>query len=301
MKKILILTSSGPRSRKQSQFAATRKLASGLEKLQNFEVVYELIQQISFVIEADKVEAYLSSGRKLTEFDGIYIKRSHEEPWFGSALSDLLSIRKKKHLLLNTEYTQVVNVNKFVEALRFRLNNLPTPKTLFAVNIDNLVELACGELSFPFIFKAAEGSKGKDNYLVHSKKELKKIAKNHVDELFIAQELIPNNCDYRVLLFDDEPKLIIERKRIGNDTHLNNTSMGAQATQIAAQEFDGRALNMAVQASRVFDLSISGVDLLKNAETGEWYVLEVNSAPDLTGSFAEEKSQLFSDYIVEHV
>jgi glutathione synthase/RimK-type ligase-like ATP-grasp enzyme len=152
--------------------------------------------------------------------------------------------------------------------------------------------------SYPFIIKTIDGSMGEDNYLVTNDSELKGVVSKHKDVLFIAQEFIPDEFDYRVIVVDGDPKLVIKRARTNPDTHLNNTSQGAEGTIIPIEQMHKEVLDMAVAAAvAVRRPYFCGVDIIQNTETKEHYVLEVNKTPQMeTGSNTEHKVEILTDF-----
>jgi len=55
-----------------------------------------------------------------------------------------------------------------------------------------------------------------------------------------------------------------------------------------------------VLSAKLENLQIAGVDLMFDSETGQHYILEVNSSPQLaTGAVTDLKLKAYTDYLVE--
>lgn len=179
-------------------------------------------------------------------------------------------------------HTKLAEMIKLVDA------KLPYVKSVYASrNADIPQALQWGMekigLALPVVIKAINASHGAHNFIVRSFKELENLP---LDDQYhyIIQEFIPNSFDYRILIVDDRAQLIIKRTRQDQNLHLNNSALGAHTTVYEAEDFDDKEiLDLALQAARCFDRTdIAGVDVLRNDETGEPYILEVNKTPNFS-------------------
>lgn len=149
------------------------------------------------------------------------------------------------------------------------------------------------------ILKDNRGHKGKLNFVVTSAGEVLEIARANEGVRFVLQEFIPNDGDYRVLVFNYKPVLAIKRMA-GTGSHLNNTSQGGLAELVPLEKLDPQIIDMAVKVSRAEGLEVSGVDAIVDKNTGRFYILEVNHAPQISsGSFPEEKAVAYAKFVEE--
>jgi glutathione synthase/RimK-type ligase-like ATP-grasp enzyme len=141
---------------------------------------------------------------------------------------------------------------------------------------------------------------GANNWFVHDFDEFSRIVALPHEQLFVVQQYIPNDCDYRVLVFGGEVKAVMRRSRQSDDTHVNNTSAGGQGDMVALSDFPGEWQTIALKAAAAVNRSdLAGVDIIVDTETGKPYVLEVNKSPQIeTGSNIDAKTSIFVDYIV---
>lgn len=144
---------------------------------------------------------------------------------------------------------------------------------------------------------------GSDNWLIKSEQDLIDAMEAVPDGSFVLQQFIPNEFDYRILVFGGKPRLAIKRSRVSDDTHVNNTSKGGEGRLIDLKDMDKLILDLAVKAAEaVGRLELGGVDIIIDSNTGKPYVLEVNKSPQIeTGSNIDKKLEVFSDFVMEKI
>jgi glutathione synthase/RimK-type ligase-like ATP-grasp enzyme len=114
------------------------------------------------------------------------------------------------------------------------------------------------------------------------------------DAEMLAQRYHPNDGDYRVLIMDGREPLVIKRTAAGG-SHLNNTSQGGSAE---LDELPVGLLEQSKSLAKELKMTVAGVDILRDKQTGEMLFLEVNSQPQLlTGAFVDKKKKLFGDLL----
>ena len=68
------------------------------------------------------------------------------------------------------------------------------------------------------------------------------------------------------------------------------------------KNFSQDILDKAEQAARIERLEIAGVDIIQDITTGEYYILEVNRAPQIaTGACNDEKMIAYSEMVAEYL
>ncbi len=155
------------------------------------------------------------------------------------------------------------------------------------------------ELGDKAILKDNRGHKGKLNFVVSSADDVLKLAQANEGVRFVLQEFITNDGDYRILVLNFKPVMAIKRTA-GEGSHLNNTSQGGTAEIVALDSLDPQIIDMAVKVSRAEGLEVSGVDIIIDANTGNFYTLEVNHAPQISsGSFTKEKAVVYAKFVEE--
>jgi glutathione synthase/RimK-type ligase-like ATP-grasp enzyme len=142
---------------------------------------------------------------------------------------------------------------------------------------------------------------GTNNWLVHDFKEFAEVVALPREQMVVVQNYVPNDCDYRVLVFGGSVRAVIRRSRQDDaTTHVNNTSAGGRGDMVPLSEFPEELKEIALRAAAATNRKdIAGVDIIVDSETGKPYVLEVNKTPQIeTGSNVDKKTDIFIDYII---
>lgn len=261
------------------------------------------LKNLVFEIKDSKLKIIETmSGRDLRDFKAVYIRRlkaKTQEP------VTAVSVAAKAWGLevLNSENTNLQSFSKVTELVALSLVGLPVPDTIIAARSEVKAKLKAGTwfLNFPLIMKSANGSIGSDNHLVKSKKELKEILNrpNYKDTVFVYQQMVPNDGDYRFLITGDKVGVIIHRSAVEGD-HRNNTSLGAEAKLVKLSDLKPEVVKDAVSAAKALHRELCGVDILIDKDTGGHYILEVNKKTMLDeGSFIPEKMHAVASYFEE--
>ena len=233
--------------------------------------------------------------------DGLYIANWRKAPEIAMALARY--VKKRGAQVINGEIIDYPAISKLGEMVRMADGNIPMPDSFF-VRSKYLIEMAHRKklprgFSFPLIVKSVSGSMGVDNWLVRDFQEFLEIVSEPRDSLLVVQQFIPNDCDYRVLVFGGEVKAVMRRSRQSNATHVNNTSAGGQGDMVPLADFSDEWKEIAMRAATAVNRSdLAGVDIIVDAQTGRPYVLEVNKSPQIeTGSNTDWKTAAFVEYI----
>jgi ribosomal protein S6--L-glutamate ligase len=242
------------------------------------------------------------SGRDLQDFKAVYIRRLKSKT---QEKVTALSIAAKAWGIdvINSENTNLQSFSKVTELVALSLAGLPVPDTVIAARteVKNKLKDGTWPLAFPLIMKSANGSIGAHNFLVKSKRELKEILNQpeYKDTVFVYQQMVPNDGDYRFLITGDKVGVVIHRSAVEGD-HRNNTSLGAEAKLIKPSEFEPEVIEDAIKAAKALHRELCGVDVLIDKETGKHYILEVNKKTMLDeGTFIPEKMKAVSNFFEE--
>ncbi|TNF00630.1 MAG: RimK family alpha-L-glutamate ligase [Deltaproteobacteria bacterium] len=155
---------------------------------------------------------------------------------------------------------------------------LPVPKTMlvkFPVNVD-LVEKRLG---FPVVVKTLYGSQGSGVFLCESKKQflnlIELVEATKASAHIILQEFISDSKgrDLRVFTIGGRAIACVERKAAEGEFKANFSQGG----KVKPFEITPEIEWLAVETSRIFNLDISGIDLLFDGD--HFKVCEANSAP----------------------
>jgi len=236
-------------------------------------------------------------GYDVADFDMVVFRRVGDEIEKAISVAHYLSSKRVPFI---DKYLLTQGKGKLAGVFMRVANNIPVPKTLFAssdVFYDTFQSLTPFE--YPFVLKADNGSKGRDNYLITDAKSLKDTLAKSADMDMVAQEFIRNDGDYRLLLLNGRVSLVIHRKG-AEGSHLNNTSQGGIAKLIDPSELPKQIIIDAQKAAELENLQVAGADVVVDNLTGKHYFLEVNRAPQLaTGAFTDEKISAYSTMVKE--
>ena len=261
------------------------------------------------IINLEDLEYYCSEtgvdifyGGSPLETDLVYIKHWHafEE----GALIVASFVKKEGKPVFPTETLGVVPKTKFGETMLLALFDLPVPDTVFYYSADSYYSnyaKVIERIGTPFIFKAIDGKKGANNYLVHDQAELQRYISEAKEVQFIAQRFIENDGDYRLINFGTELRIAIHRTREG-DTHLNNTSQGGDGELVPLENLPEHVKRDSLRAANLLGRDISGIDVVMEKGSSKHYIFEVNYSPQLTtGTFLEVKRKELSDFIRDNM
>lgn len=266
-----------------------------------------LLKDIVFDIANDNITVFDAvSGRDLASFQAVLMTN-----WFSHA-----SVRKDMAYALaqyfesrsvpffNTEALHSRSTSKLSQMMLAALHDVAIPRTVFSLSLKHTMEYM-RNCSFPtpFVFKDAQASRGKGNYLLASIDEIKAHAAEHSEtHPFMAQPLVlSDGSDYRYFVTGGEARLVI--RRIGSgESHLNNTSAGATTEIVPAESFKAATLETVSRMSMLLHREVTGIDIMLDKNTGEAYFLEANPIPQIaTGSNVALKLQATADALREAV
>ena len=182
--------------------------------------------------------------------------------------------------------------NKIFQNTNMSLSGIPQVPTIISkcslVNSEDLIK----ELKLPIISKITNGSQGEGVEIQKTKMDLEKYLKKNKEETIIFQKFVENEGDYRVFIIEQDIMYSIKRKSKDDKKEFrNNQSLGGTSER---SEIPKKAMDIAKKASKVMAFDISGVDLIKEKGTDNWYVLEVNSAPQF--DWEQEGKKSIADY-----
>lgn len=255
------------------------------------------LDQVGYVISAELTSITdLQNNRDLKDYNLVFFRGELATLInVASTIAQYLEQHNVPHV--NTAYSKRRPVGKLLQMMRLVQLGLPIPKTVCS-SASHLHKLIEENLSYPAIVKDLKGAHGNNNYLVKDAAELTQILQKQPDVEFMAQQFIPNEGDYRVLLVGSQTAIIHRRSQ--GDSHLNNTSVGGQATLIPTADFPAEVIAESRKFAADFDYEISGVDVIFDSTTNDHYYLEINSQPQLmTGAEVELKKQMLKTYFSE--
>ncbi|HLC91933.1 MAG TPA: RimK/LysX family protein [Candidatus Saccharimonadales bacterium] len=231
-----------------------------------------------------------------------YFKSHTKHAELASATAEYL--RYKSRPFADQEIGRYISNSKLSQYMKLSCYDLPIPQSICAYSslLKERYSEIISQLGTPFVLKEANSDKGKNNYLVKTKKDFEKIL-NQAPQgfFFLAQKYINNDGFMRVYVLDKEVQLAIWRRSYpGTDElkmHLNKPAGGKNASLIELDKLSSEVKDLAVRAAVCLDRQIAGVDLVQDKDSKKWYILEVNNAPQIrSGSFVKEKAEIMARF-----
>lgn len=232
-------------------------------------------------------------GRPLSDFGFVFVGMVGDRGPLCSSIRAYLEANKVHHLFYGESRE---NNNKILQTVLMKDGGVSQIATVIGNGTSLKASDLVKELKLPIVSKIIDGSQGKGVVKHDDVDTLEKLLKKDPEKLYIFQEFVPNEGDYRVFFIQEELIYVILRKRAeGKKEFRNNISLGGSYEMIKPHPADIKKLGLA--AVKAMGFGITGVDIIKHSETGKLYVMEINSAPQFSG---QERNEVL-DYIIKLV
>jgi glutathione synthase/RimK-type ligase-like ATP-grasp enzyme len=170
---------------------------------------------------------------------------------------------------------------------------LPTPRTVVG-NRFNLAEIV-KSVGLPCVLKYPDSAFSQGVHRCDSEEELMEKASGilEVSDLFVAQEFLPTEFDWRVGVFDDRPLYACRYHMV--DDHWQIVRHHGQQAEFGKIEpipldlVPSGVVRTALRAARCVGTGLYGVDLKRVGRTS--YVMEVNDNPNIDQGFEDSVLQ----------
>ncbi|OGL22301.1 hypothetical protein A2707_03160 [Candidatus Saccharibacteria bacterium RIFCSPHIGHO2_01_FULL_45_15] len=300
MNKILILCRRDDRTeydQRASMLAAMKDVDS---KVEYYSADFE---DLLFTYDGEKLcITDTVSGTDIVDYDALFLIG-----WFKSKILEDVAraVVRYAHAhgipFTNSEAYHGRSFSKLSQLVVAVLQGVRTTRFVFSMD-STILRKAIDDASFgsQYILKAVVASRGNDNYLVTDSSQLSVIDEERdMPAYFVAQDFIPNDGDYRVLVMGGKVRRVIHR--LANEgTHLNNTSKGGTANLLPIDSLPLSVLEDSINLARIFRREVTGIDMMMHRQTGEYYFLEANNMPQLaTGSYVNEKMTSLDEFLSE--
>lgn len=172
-------------------------------------------------------------------------------------------------------------VDKAMTSFLLRMHSVATPATWACesrAQVETIRQNA-NENNIQLVLKPLFGSQGQGVRKLPAYEPLPVPMQQYVDGVYYLQQLIETTDvphDYRVFVIGD--KVVAAMRRFGS-SWVNNVAAGGRCEAIQPNL---QMAQLALQAAKAVDIDYCGVDIIQ-AESGEYYVLEVNSIPAWRG------------------
>ncbi len=210
-----------------------------------------------------------------------------------AGLSLISAFQNSQSFMLNTRAAMLTCDNKLTSALLFEKNGIPTPRTAFISN-ENNIRTGLDQIGgkFPLILKTLTGTQGIGVIKIESYEGLVATVQAmwKLNAELLIQEFMDVKFDVRTFVLDN--KIIASTKRIHSSYDFrSNTHRGAEAMPYILSDEEHELVLKASRASKAY---MVGVDHIVNNKKP--YILEINGSP---GSGADYQGYQYKDYYSE--
>ncbi len=240
------------------------------------------------------------TGTDIADYDLIVFKTYQAKAEFAASVAEYAKSRNIPYV--DSEVGAYHSLTKLTENVRFALAGIAVPDTI-AVCIESLDEVyhsAVQMLGDRFVIKDPGAQRGEMNFLVDSLESYRNATaklKTGEGDYVLLQQFIDNDGDYRLLVFNSQIPLAFKRTA-GDASHLNNTSKGGMAAKVEVSELPMQLTDMAISSAAALGRESAGVDIIQDRQTGKWFVLEANNAPQVaSGAYLDEKKIVYAEYL----
>tara|TARA_R100000030_G_scaffold24636_2_gene17898 strand:+ start:71 stop:1573 length:1503 start_codon:yes stop_codon:yes gene_type:complete len=210
-----------------------------------------------------------------------------------AGLSLISSFQNSQAFMMNTRAAMLTCDNKLTTALLFEKFGLPTPRTAFISNENNIksgLDMIGGK--FPVILKTLTGTQGVGVIKIESYEGLVATVQAmwKLNAELLIQEYMPSDFDVRTFVVDNKIFASTKRSHSSYDFR-SNTHRGAEAEPYILKDEEKELILKAARLSRAY---MVGVDHI--IYKGKPYLLEINGSP---GSGADYEGYQHRDYYAD--
>ena len=210
-----------------------------------------------------------------------------------AGLSLISSFQNSQAFMINTRAAMLTCDNKLTTSLLFEKFGLPTPRTAFVSN-ENNIKTALDKVGgkFPIILKTLTGTQGVGVIKIESYEGLVATlqAMWKLEAEVLIQEFMPSDFDVRTFVVDN--KIFASTKRTHSSYDFrSNTHRGAEAEPYKLNDEEMEIVLKAARLSRAYMVGVDHI-IYKNKP----YLLEINGSP---GSGADYEGYSYEDYYAD--
>lgn len=157
-------------------------------------------------------------------------------------------------------------------------HSLPTYRVSTKKYLEILVER--GDIKMPCLIKDRYGTAGGGIFLIKELDDYDQYAEKYDMRLFAAQNLVDIECEWRVFVIGGVAVCIM-KKNYGEDIdRLNFEKMSSGYNRGIEDDEGTREIisDLAVRTAAVSKFEYTGIDIVREKDTGKYYVLETNQS-----------------------
>lgn len=228
----------------------------------------------------------LPDGLDIARSSIVYFKAHSLYPEHAGAIVKYLQY---KHVpFIDKELSNFASRSKLSEIFILATNGVSVPQTKIITGKKNMPKYSelCNIFGEKFVIKDVASDRGNNNFLVVDETTYAEAISRLKDvTTLIIQRYVENDGFIRVLLMGKEIVQIVKRHPSGHKdplkSHLNKPRGGSNAIELNPSDYSADVVSLAQKAAIAMQRDVVGVDLIQDKNTQKWYVLEVNSNPEV--------------------
>ena len=251
------------------------------ERISTRGAMCELVHWSSLGWSAESTTAFAA------KYDAVYLDRMGESsPAYATQLGLATAIEDAGVPITNRPGPYWLARNKGLTALECERHGIPTPKTLVAHTLEQVLSFVDPGFGPAYICKSLLGCCAEDVHPFAAKnppiEEIGKMLKR--DGAVIVQQFVhnPDRYIWRIDIVNGQIVVANQRHSFNDDAlPLCNGTQGGKIVFHNPSDVPEKVADLALKATSKLRLDIAGVDILRS-ETGELFLAEVNPEPDIT-------------------
>lgn len=276
---------------RNSKLYSTKRLVEAAQQRGHEVVVLDHLK-CDLVIEAGQ-PAIIYKGQKLTDIDAIIPRIGASVTFYGTAAVRQFEMMKVKSAVNSQAIVRSRDKLRCMQILS--REGLGMPKTAFTNYSKDVAQLIAQVGGAPLVIKLLEGTQGLGVVLAETDKAAESVieAFHNLKARIIVQEFISESKGADIRAFVVNGEVVGAMMRQGKEGEFrSNLHRGGTGRLIKLSRVEKAA---ALQAAKVLDLAIAGVDMLQSKRGP--LILEVNSSPGLEGIEKATKTDIATKII----
>lgn len=265
----------------------TKDFFNLVSKDMSTELILEYYKSLNIEINNNsEPKISLPDGLDIARASIVYFKAHSLYPEHVGAIVKYLQY---KHVpFIDKELSNIISRSKLSEIFILATNGIPVPQSKIITGKKNIpmYDELFAIFGKKFVLKDIASDRGNNNFLVIDDNSYEE-AINRLKDVgtIMIQRYIENDGFTRVLIMGKKIVQIIKRHPSGHKDplklHLNKPRGGSNAIELSPNDYSADVVLLAQKTAIVMQRNVVGVDLIQDKNTQKWYVLEVNSNPEV--------------------
>ena len=207
-------------------------------------------------------------------------------------------------LNMDVEGPVSTSADKLFQYVLFRHDEVMKDHSLYMITVSSKDKVKSliqkGLLKYPFLMKLRYGTIGNNISLVADEKQIDEMVVDF--SLYGLQNFIHTDCEWRVFIVGGAPVAVLQ-KNAGDEverTNFHGLSSGFSKKNEDDPKVREIVSHLAMRAAAISGLNYTGVDIVREHETGKYYLLETNFAAVWTNNVIGYTGISIPDMILDY-